>query len=108
MTRIVSPPLDDGNLAFTVGRVKLNSVQRAVLHDGHAVHLPENDSPENRRQAYCMADRFENRLVTSARPFPGVRTYRMTSDGLIRPVDPEPDGKAKKRETKSKSNKPKI
>jgi len=106
--RSIVNELDDGNLAFTVGRVKLNSVQRAVLHDGHAVHLPENDSPENRRQAYCMADRFENRLVTSARPFPGVRTYRMTSDGLIRPVDPEPDGKAKKRETKSKSNKPKI
>lgn len=106
--RSIVNELDDENLAFTVGRVKLNSVQRAVLHDGHAVHLPENDSPENRRQAYCMADRFENRLVTSARPFPGVRTYRMTSDGLIRPVDPEPDGKAKKRETKSKSNKPKI
>ena len=50
--RSIVNELDDGNLAFTVGRVKLNSVQRAVLHDGHAVHLPENDSPENRRQAY--------------------------------------------------------
>ena len=91
-----------------MGRVKLNSVQRAVLADGHAMHLPENDSPENRSRLYCMADKFENRLVTSARPFFGVRTYRMTDDGLIRPVEPEPDGKARKREIKSKSNKPKI
>lgn len=35
--RSIVNELDDGNLAFTVGRVKLNSVQRAVLHDGHAV-----------------------------------------------------------------------
>lgn len=55
-----------------------------------------------------MADKFENRLVTSARPFFGVWTYRMTNDGLIRPIEPEPNGKAKKREIKSKSNKPKI
>lgn len=52
--RSIVNELDDGNLAFTVGRVKLNSVQRAVLHDGHAVHLPENDSPEtaDRRTAW--------------------------------------------------------
>ena len=106
--RSIVNELDDGDLTFTVGRVKLNPVQRAVLADGHAVHLPENDSPENRHRLYCMADKFENRLVTSARPFFGVRTYRMTDDGLIRPVEPEPDGKARKREMKSKSNKPKI
>ena len=106
--RSIVNELDDGDLTFTVGRVKLNSVQRAVLADGHAMHLPENDSPENRSRLYCMADKFENRLVTSARPFFGVRTYRMTDDGLIRPVEPEPDGKARKREIKSKSNKPKI
>lgn len=106
--RSIVNELDDGDLTFTVGRVKLNPVQRAALADGHAVHLPENDSPENRHRLYCMADKFENRLVTSARPFFGVRTYRMTDDGLIRPVEPEPDGKARKREMKSKSNKPKI
>lgn len=104
--RSIENELNDGELAFTVGRVRLNSVQKAVLTDGHAVHLPENDSPENRRQSYCMVDRLENRLKTSARPFPGVRTYRMTDDGLICPVEPE--GKARKKETKSKSNKPKI
>ena len=35
--RSIVNELDDGDLTFTVGRVKLNSVQRAVLADGHAV-----------------------------------------------------------------------
>lgn len=95
--------LDDDSLTFTVGRVKLNSVQRAVLADGHAVHLPENDCREYSRQLYCMIDRFGNCLKTSDKPFPDVQTYRM-ANGLIHRVETEPNKKVREKESKKQRN----
>ena len=105
--RSIVNQLDDGNLSFTIGRVKLNSVQRAVLADGHAVHLPENDCREYGHQLYCMADRLDNCLKTSDKPFPGVQTYRML-DGLIRRMETEPDKKAQRKGTGKQRNTPKM
>lgn len=93
--RSIRNELTDWNLEFTVGRVKLNNVQRIVLSDGCAVVLPENDSPENSHQKYCMADKAENCLKTSSKPFPGVPTYRMTSDGLLQLIENEKTDKEK-------------
>lgn len=91
--------LDDPNLAFQVGHAKLSAVQRAVLADGHALCLPENDRPGSRQQLYCRADFPGNRLEGSPSPFPGVQTYRMTHDGLLQRMDAGKTREAVKKET---------
>lgn len=95
--RSIRNELKDWNLEFTVGRVKLDIVQRVVLSEGYAVVLPENDSPGNLRKKYCMMDKVNNCLKTSSKPFPDVSTYQKTNDGLLQLVK---NGKTDKEKTR--------
>lgn len=97
--RSVTNELCDGNLEFRIGNVRLNSIQRAALADGHSVYLQENDRSGKKFLAYCMADTISNTLKTSSQPFPGVPAYRMTNDGLLQLIE---NGKTDKEKTKKR------